>query len=331
MSPRDTCRCVCLQDGSGDAISNSRSTDTAYVGLTAADCGFEYVSRATLAWDEFEPQSLDGPRDELDSALPDHDPWAGLAIPDMGHQDEALQACVPMFDPVDDDALEAVAFDASGAVKRSPWFDARLQLVHDGQSPSTTMTVMQAAFRHVEAVHNGASVASVEEDIRHNISMFGPDCGPPAPDNPHCRYPRSYYICKVVCDVGDLALAEVHVCPEPGCKTVFKKMSTPELRAHVNNCSSHTCRICNCECGGKRMTKARPGCLPMPQAPCYFFPDCLQQFFMDTEWYNSAVASRENETANFYSNPEGKRVLQEIEEAGTDAAEVCHGQSIWLN
>lgn len=207
---------------------------------------------------------------------------------------------------------------------QNAWVEARLCLIHDRGDPSTTMTVMQAAFRHVEAVHHGASIAKVEQDIQHILSMFGPECGAPAPDNPLCRYPRSYYICKVVCGVSDLTEAEVHVCAEDGCKTVFPHMPRKQLLEHVAHCSSVDCKVCHCPCGGRRMHDSEYGNLPQPVAPCYVFEDVFQQFFMDVKWYEHACDCHEAQSAAFYSNPEGKRILELMKQEGIDISKVCH-------
>lgn len=209
--------------------------------------------------------------------------------------------------------------------RRSAWYDSRFELVHDGREPATTLTILQAAFHHVEALYRGATIAQVEMDIKRALAMYGPQCGDPAPDNPMCRYPRSVYICKVVCDVGDLSEAEEHLCPCYGCKhmTVFPKMSRPDLLKHVQGCTDSSCRICRCPCGGKRMSEPGPGCKPQPLAHCYFFKDVFQQFYWDPIWYKQAMAAQEAQLGNFYVNPEGLRILQKFQDAGISSNEVC--------
>ena len=233
------------------------------------------------------------------------------------HVDEfATAACIQAAIEVDIDNIAPSVQNA--------WVEARLRLIHDGCRPSTTMTVLQAAFRHVEAVHNGASIAKVEQDIKHVISTFGADCGDPAPDNPMCRYPTSYYICKLVCGVGDLSEAEVHVCAEDGCNTIFPRMPRKQLLEHIAHCSSSDCTVCRCPCGGKRMkdVDTEHGCKPQPVSPCYVFEDVFQQFFMDTTWYDHASACQMAQSAAFYSNPEGIRILNLMKEAGIDITKV---------
>lgn len=209
--------------------------------------------------------------------------------------------------------------------ERSAWFQVRHKLVHDGEDPATTMTVLQAAFNHVEAVHRGSTLAQVEMDIKRALAWYGPGCGKPAADNPKCRYPPSYYLCKIVCDVGDLAESEVHLCPEVNCPymTEFPAMSRADLRKHVDSCSDPACRRCHCPCGGRRMTQPGPGCTPQPQAPCYFFRDVFQQFFLDKEWYDQAAKAHTERRGNFYRNLEGLRILQKFEDAGVSADAVC--------
>ena len=226
--------------------------------------------------------------------------------------------CLHNCDTVD--ALSPADQDAGqhAPASRSKWFNIRFELVHDGDDPSTDMTVLQAAFHHVEAVHRGSTIAQVEMDIKRAVARYAPSCGKPAPDNPKCRYPPTYYLCKVICDVSDLSEAEVHMCPNSACPhmTAFPRMARSDLLRHVQGCSRGDCTLCYCPCGGRRLTQPDRGCMPQPQAPCYFFADVFQQFFLDTEWYNSASVAHRTQQANFYSNPEGQRILAQFEEAG---------------
>lgn len=223
------------------------------------------------------------------------------------------------------DALPREADQGSRCPGRSsPWFDARFQLVHDGTDPATTTTVLQAAFHHVEAVHRGATLAEVAMDIKRALSLYAPSCGRPAPDNPACRYPPSYYLCKVICDVGDLAEAEVHMCSNGDCPhmTAFPPMERAALLHHVRNCTSASCTLCRCKCGGFRMMSDGPGSSLRPCAPCYFFPDVFQQYFLDQQWYHTASSAVRLRQGNFYTCPEGKRILTTFADAGVPADEV---------
>lgn len=227
------------------------------------------------------------------------------------------------------DTVDALDHLGDGAVpdpraRRSKWFDVRFELVHDGDDPSTDLTVLQAAFHHVEAVHKGSTLAQVEIDIKRALSFYGPSCGNPSPDNPRCRYPTSYYLCKVICDVSDLSDAEVHMCPNPKCPhmTAFPRMARPDLLKHLRSCCSPACTTCTCPCGGHRMTQPARGCTPEPQAPCYFFADVFQQFFLDSEWYEAAAGAQRSRQGNFYSNPEGQRILAQFSAAGVSPDEV---------
>ena len=208
---------------------------------------------------------------------------------------------------------------------QSAWHNVRFELVHEGVDPPTDMTVLQAAFHHVESVYRGSTIAQVELDIKRALARYGPSCGKPAPNNPMCRYPPSYYLCKVICDVGDLAETEVHLCPEQKCPhmTQFPAMSRADLRKHVHACADPGCHRCVCPCGGRRMTSPGPGCNPQPQAPCFFFRDVFQQFFLDSEWYERASAAHTKQEGNFYSNPEGRRILDHFAGAGVSPEEVC--------
>ena len=221
------------------------------------------------------------------------------------------------------DTVDALLPDENEAAQllqssRSKWFNVRFELVHDGDDPSTDMTVLQAAFHHVEAVHRGSTIAQVEMDIKRALSRYSASCGSPAPDNRKCRYPPTYYLCKVICDVSDLSEAEVHMCPNSSCPhmTAFPRMARSDLLKHIQGCTRSLCNLCTCPCGGRRMTQPDRGCTPQPQAPCYFFADVFQQFFLDTEWYQSASVAQRNRQGNFYTNPEGLRILSHFTDAG---------------
>lgn len=254
--------------------------------------------------------------------------WATGYLSDPLHDDE--EALLDEWEALQSDTIEPLTHDGPGASAssstgtRSAWFQVRQMLVHEGEDPATEMTVLQAAFNHVEAVHRGSTIAQVEVDIKRALARYAPSCGAPAPNNPKCRYPPSYYLCKVVCDMSDLAEAEVHLCSNDNCPhmTVFPWMCRPALLQHLQSCTDSACRRCNCPCGGTRMTRPSPGCTPQPQAPCYFFKDVFQQFFLDSEWYEVAAAAHRQRQGNFYSNPEGLRILDEFGRAGVSSDEV---------
>lgn len=214
--------------------------------------------------------------------------------------------------------------DSTSSRMRSPWYTARFELLHDGEDPATDTTVLQAAFNHVEAVYRGSTIAQVEMDIKRALSQYSLTCGMPAPDNPHCRYPPSYYLCKIICDVGDLSDAEVHLCSSDTCPhmTVFPSMDRQSLARHISGCTDPECRRCHCPCGGHRMHSPGVGSSPQPAAPCYFFADVFQQFFLDSQWYKRSSAAHTARHGNFYSNPEGKRVLDAFSAAGVSPDEV---------
>ena len=104
--------------------------------------------------------------------------------------------------------------------------------------------------------------------------------------------------------------------------TVFPWMSRPDLMQHLKSRTDATCRRCQCPCGGTRMTSPAPGCTPEPQAPCNFFQDVFPQFSLDSEWYAVAAAAHRQRQGNFFSNPEGRRILEEFEAAGCSPDEV---------
>lgn len=227
----------------------------------------------------------------------------------------------------DPEAFECELDDYSSSRQpweNSPWYKARFQLIHDGQDPSTGTTILQAAFHHVEAVHRGASIASVEGDIKRTLFNYK-DCGTPHPDNPKCRYPPSYFVCKKVCGVSDLTEAEWHMCPSHNCTfhNPFPKMPRSTLLEHMAHCNDPTsCRLCTCECGGKRMYYPSPNSKPQPTAPCYFFSDVFQQFFYDRDWYAAAKKARAEKRGYFYQNPEGQRILEFFRARGFDVSNV---------
>lgn len=211
-----------------------------------------------------------------------------------------------------------------GRAAGSAWYRARFELVHDGKDLATSITVLQAAFHHVEAVHRGSTIAQVEMDIMRALAEYAPECGDAAPHNPRCRYPPSYYLCKVICAVGDLSQSEMHLCGREGCEymTVFPKLPRDELLAHIHGCSASACRVCVCPCGGTRMADVQPGCTPQPLAPCYFFEDVFQQFFLDTEWYDIATNSHHLQAGTFFTSPEGIRIMDMFQRAGVDVSSV---------
>lgn len=215
-------------------------------------------------------------------------------------------------------SLESLA-DSDESSRTSPWLAARGRLVHDGNGPNTDLTVLQAAFMHVDAVHRGRSIAEAELAIKENLRMYSPACGKPAPDNPLCRYPPSYHVCKLIVGVDSLDDYEYHVCE---CGKVFPQRPLKWCKDHSRICSNASCRFCRCSCGGARLTSPEDNSDPEPVSPCYFFPDVLHQFFEDDEWYVRARAAHRTRSGAFFKNPEGQRVLRQAKAAGAKESEV---------
>jgi hypothetical protein len=200
------------------------------------------------------------------------------------------------------------------------WVEARGRLVHDGQGPTTNMTVLQAAFAHVEAVHCGQSIADAELSIKHILRLFSPECGKAAPDNPRCRYPPTYHICKVVVGTGCIDPFEYHVCEQ--CGHIFPQKSRQWCQEHAIMCNNISCHLCRCVCGNRRLKIPREGAAAEPVSPCYFFHDVLQQFFTDHAWYKHASQAHRTRSARFFQNKEGHRVLELAKLHGVDESEV---------
>lgn len=278
--------------------------------------------------DEMCQDVADSDEDENTTQFPhefDESPRPAAVLGALDHEVDALDKEVEDLGSVEVEAILVPDADpAQRSGRRSPWFEARFQKVHDGGDPETDMTVIQAAFHHVEAVHKGSTIAQVEMDIKRAIARYGASCGKPAPDNPKCRYPPSYYLCKAILDVGDLSEAEVHLCPNEFCPylTSFAYMPRAQLLHHMKSCNGEACRLCYCACGGRRMTSPGPGCSPQPQAPCYFFRDVFQQYYLDAERYAAAVDAKQHKRGNLYANPEGIRIMEMFATAGVDPDEV---------
>lgn len=290
------------------------------VSSALAERGFDPLDRDTMT------ELHDQGHDIADDPDVDSPELAALLAEVLIDDIEPLQDLVDVLPDGDTvDVLPVEEIHGSRArTPKSAWYDVRFQLIHEGDDPATSTTVLQAAFHHVDAVHRGCTLAEVEIDIKRALSRYAPSCGAPAPNNPRCRYPPSYYLCKVICDVGDLSEAEVHLCSNPSCPhmTVFRYMTRSSLQQHVKQCTSASCTLCWCPCGGSRMTRDGPASTPRPCSPCFFFRDVFHQFFLDHEWFAAASAAVHNRHGNFYANAEGQRILQEFAAAGAQPDEV---------
>ena len=210
----------------------------------------------------------------------------------------------------------------SAGWKNSPWEKARGRLIHDGDNPPTDVTVLQAAFNHVESVARGESIHSVTASIRRSAALFP---GDPSPDeDSRNRYPSSWFTVKQICHVSDLSECEEHMCDNPLCPHLvpFVHMRRPDLLAHIRTCQSPTCHVCKCPCGGERMYVPATGAKPLPRAPCFVFRDVIQEFFLDADWVKDAEEARANQSCNFYRCPEGQRILQEFAAVDVPASDV---------
>lgn len=100
----------------------------------------------------------------------ENDLWSSGYLSDPLHEEE--DALVEEVEALHSDTIEPLTHDGQGATTSSPpgnrsaWFQVRHMLVHEGDDPATEMTVLQAAFNHVEAVHRGSTIAQAELDIK---------------------------------------------------------------------------------------------------------------------------------------------------------------------
>lgn len=210
---------------------------------------------------------------------------------------------------------EMDADDEGGQAAEHPWAEVADELVTDW--PGCGQTVRQAAFQHLEDLHRGAPLAGVEKNIRDTLKLFP---GSPAPDNPRNRYPPSIHLCRAVLGVGSLDDYEVHVCPA-GCPHRYPHMTRSQWQEHaaLQLCGAD-CHRCKCpQCGASRFMQLENGAYE-PAAPCYFFPDALQQLYYDPVWVRHV--EKGHQLSAFVRSHEGQRVQQRLTELGYDLDKV---------
>lgn len=188
-----------------------------------------------------------------------------------------------------------------------PWRAVAHEPVRDG----VRMTVLQAAFNHLDDARRGVPLVVVSKQIREQVEMFG---GNSAPDNPRNRYPPSLYICRLILGVSDLDAYEQHLCPG-GCVHVFPHLRKREWKAHADRACE--CASCRCPCCGASRWERLDGGKVQPALRCYFLDDALQMFFKDPVWTRHVEAGRGRDDAAFWRTPSGQRVSQALRESGT--------------
>jgi hypothetical protein len=134
--------------------------------------------------------------------------------------------------------------------------------------------------------------------IKHILSQFSPECGNAAQDNPRCRYPPTYHICKTVVGTGCIDPFEYHVCEQFG--QIFPQKSRQWCQEHATMCNNMSCHLRRCKCRSRGLKIPREGA--EPASPCHFFHDVLQQLFTDRTWYKQASETHRTRSARAFHN-----------------------------
>lgn len=203
--------------------------------------------------------------------------------------------------------------DEGAASGPHPW----AAVAHLPVSPHVQLTVREAAFRHIEDLHHGVPVNTVEKSVRDNSRMFG---GSASPDNPLNRYPPSLFICRKVLGIDSLDAYERHLCP-CGCDYQYPNQRRPEWKEHarLRRCGED-CPLCRCpKCGAWRFIELDGGIIE-PANVYYFLLDAIDQLYLDPVWVQYAEAGHTD--SRYVRSPEGLRVIEVLKQQAYDLSKV---------
>ena len=211
---------------------------------------------------------------------------------------------------------------ADDGASRSKWFQVGDEpLMNDVPG---CITVWAWAAQNVSNWCAGScTLEQVNATLTSVPRIFGNLKGPCAHDNPAARIPTSMRACQRAIGVRPISQHELHVCWRDGCTHWWRFAAEKGHKHPGGEACQGECPTCVCpRCSTCRWEKGKA-------RKCYFFPQAIEQFFMDPELGSATLRTRtercptHERSAVFHRSKRYAELLQTCQKLGIDYRKVC--------